>query len=866
MKTKLWKTGLLVAAVLAIFGLLFSCGELIVDEGKVPGPDPTHTGLTISPETPNSFPGGTIQFTATVHGANGPDQTVIWSLDETQLVLVNEYDTTIDANGLLTISDTQPEGPFTVYCRSVGKPALVVPITVTIYPVGEVPVDAAIPWDTTQPVNATYVAGTRTNEVADLFVAATISDGGVPSYQWYTSPSPDPEDGGAEISGATEATYKPAIPAQVDATQDDFYYVVVTNTNDAATGAKTAAATSARARIRVTRRPDAPPATLITGKNLTSALNIPMYNLDSPIAMPADITADPSWGFTGSIQWYSSSNSISYSPATGSNFLGLYYRADITLEADAGFTFNGLAANSFTHDYAAQVEQSAGLDTTLFVQVYFQRAAHSSDVLVSITNLAACLAAPVRNETAQTTVSTAQYSGTVTWKTAAGTSHTGMFGAVTVYSATVALQAEAGFTLNGLTANSFSHSGSQDVSFDIKTAVVTIVFPATADVGQAAVVSAFNLTSLLPVPIHRSSTRTTSFSTDQYTAAVAWAYNDTGLAVSGASDHSRPFKAVVTLTEKEGFTFAGVPANAFAHALAMSQVQNDLNGNVVTVVLPGAQWVVGTLSYPQVGTAQTSGWQTTVQSCCWPIDSSNDRSGAVLVTSRNPGRSGTANAGANAPSSSGSTSTDIGTNVYYDYAWNGTTTDNRSSWQMFVGTSGTESWTSSTAYQNGWRGGYLNGDESGKGHPTPFMDNPDTWNVPEALRRPAHCFSLDLQSVRALATFGIWPRRSGTSAVDAGTREKWPIEIEIFYSSLPIGPTPDVNDPAQDVHSLGIIDIPEMTATPFWHDVKLYELTPDGKPLSARYFHFRIYAEQRNGRNGSWVCPSFTQIRFGVSN
>ncbi|MGR6907175.1 discoidin domain-containing protein, partial [Lysinibacillus sp. BSL11] len=101
-------------------------------------------------------------------------------------------------------------------------------------PVGEI-VDAETPAIGTQPV------GTAVNQGATsptLSVGASVNDGGILSYQWYSNTTNSPS-GGTPISGATNASY--AAPTSTVGTM--YYYVVVTNTNSGVSGNQTATAT-----------------------------------------------------------------------------------------------------------------------------------------------------------------------------------------------------------------------------------------------------------------------------------------------------------------------------------------------------------------------------------------------------------------------------------------------------------------------------------------------------------------------------------------------------------------------------------------------------------------------------------------------
>uniref|UniRef100_UPI000EE8E785 S-layer homology domain-containing protein n=1 Tax=Clostridium sp. AM58-1XD TaxID=2292307 RepID=UPI000EE8E785 len=103
--------------------------------------------------------------------------------------------------------------------------------------------NAETPDITQQPRGGTYMQ----NEIATLTVAASVTDGGILSYQWYSNAT-DSNTGGTEIPGATSASYT----APTGTTGTTYYYIVVTNTNNRATGQKTATSTSNVAAVTVT--------------------------------------------------------------------------------------------------------------------------------------------------------------------------------------------------------------------------------------------------------------------------------------------------------------------------------------------------------------------------------------------------------------------------------------------------------------------------------------------------------------------------------------------------------------------------------------------------------------------------------------
>ncbi|MDR2132694.1 MAG: S-layer homology domain-containing protein [Clostridiales Family XIII bacterium] len=107
-------------------------------------------------------------------------------------------------------------------------------------------VDAATPVISGQPIGASYFVG---DVAAPLTVTASLPGGdssGTLSYQWYSSTAPDGP--GIEIADAANASsYTP--PTDTPGTV--YYYVVVTNTKNDATGEKTASVTSDAAAVEV---------------------------------------------------------------------------------------------------------------------------------------------------------------------------------------------------------------------------------------------------------------------------------------------------------------------------------------------------------------------------------------------------------------------------------------------------------------------------------------------------------------------------------------------------------------------------------------------------------------------------------------
>ena len=107
-------------------------------------------------------------------------------------------------------------------------------------------VNAAAPTIITQPQSQPkeYQVGDEVSWKVTLTVAATSEDGGELSYQWFESSS-DTTDGGEKLAEATKQSHEETLTPG----ETKYFYCVVTNTNDAVNGTKTATTTSSVAKI-----------------------------------------------------------------------------------------------------------------------------------------------------------------------------------------------------------------------------------------------------------------------------------------------------------------------------------------------------------------------------------------------------------------------------------------------------------------------------------------------------------------------------------------------------------------------------------------------------------------------------------------
>jgi hypothetical protein len=187
---------------------------------------------------------------------------------------------------------------------------------------------------------------------------------------------------------------------------------------------------------------------------------------------------------------------------------------------------------------------------------------------------------PAYGETAVTKITdTAQYKGTVTWSPALSG---GKFAASTVYTATIKLTPESGYTLTGVAANFFTVDGtSSPATNSINAGVITAVFPATG----AAPLSEINIPAItgVTVPAIGGTPVTKITDTLQYKGTVTWS-PDPDLS-GGKFAASTVYTATITLTPESGYTLTGVMANFFTVAGA-SPVTNSVNAGVITAVFP----------------------------------------------------------------------------------------------------------------------------------------------------------------------------------------------------------------------------------------------------------------------------------------
>ncbi len=212
-----------------------------------------------------------------------------------------------------------------------------------------------------------------------------------------------------------------------------------------------------------------------TANSVVDALNLSSL-VTAPVkgAAPVTTAINQAQYTSGAISWFEADGTTA---VTGNFAAAKVYVAKLTLSAKAGYTLTGVAANSFTYTGATSVANAAnsGAITITF--------AATADAVVDALNLSSLVTAPVKGATPVTTaIDQTQYtSGAISWFEADGTTAvTGNFAAAKVYVAKLTLAAKAGYTLTGVSVNSFTYTGATSVANAANSGAVTITFSATA--------------------------------------------------------------------------------------------------------------------------------------------------------------------------------------------------------------------------------------------------------------------------------------------------------------------------------------------------------------------------------------------------
>jgi hypothetical protein len=309
-----------------------------------------------------------------------------------------------------------------------------------------------------------------------------------------------------------------------------------------------------------------------TGGTETNPVAIDIAAIEG-VTVPAT-GGTPVTTITGNAQY---SGTVTWEPDHSAFESKTHYTATITLTAKTGYTLQGVEADFFTVEDALSTSNAAnsGVVTVVFPST---AGTETDPVTIEIAAIEG-VTAPSTGGTPVTKITeNAEYSGTVAWEP----NHSA-FAPDTVYTATITLTAETGYTFQGVAGNFFTVAGAESVSNPANSGVVTAVFPSTAATVAADVI---NIPAIegVTVPV-TGGTPVSTISGAQYTGTVAWNPNDP-VFVAGTQ-----YTATITLTPNAGYTFHGVAADFFTVAGAES-VSSSADSGVITVVFPVALTVI----------------------------------------------------------------------------------------------------------------------------------------------------------------------------------------------------------------------------------------------------------------------------------
>jgi len=239
------------------------------------------------------------------------------------------------------------------------------------------------------------------------------------------------------------------------------------------------------------------------------------------------------------------------------------YTATVTLTANSGHTFTGLATASI-NDQNATVTNNTGAAVTLLYQF-------PATGVAPITAAAITVTAPAQGTVPNTTATgTGNFTiGAVTWTPAHNP-----FQGVTRYTAAVTLTANSGYTFTGLTTATINSQNATVINNTGATVTLSYQFPETEPIP----ITSAAITVTAPVP--RAVPNTTATGNGNFTiGAVSWtpAHNP----FQGATQYT----ATVTLTADVGYTFTGL-TTATINELNATITNNTGTSVTLTLMFP----------------------------------------------------------------------------------------------------------------------------------------------------------------------------------------------------------------------------------------------------------------------------------------
>jgi len=283
------------------------------------------------------------------------------------------------------------------------------------------------------------------------------------------------------------------------------------------------------------------------------------------------------------------------------------YIATITLTAKTGFTLQGVAGNFFTVAEALLTSNNA--DSGVITAVFPQTGGTAANPTVIDIAAIEGVTAPVTGATPVTSITdNAQYSGTVKWSPNHST-----FAANTHYTATITLTAKTGFTMTGVTADSFTVAGATATNA-ANSGVITAVFPQTGGTAANPTVSVTSVslnkpsTSLL---VNHTETLFAIIEPDNATNRnVTWSSNNTSAATVSAGGVVTAVAvgtATITVTTDDGGKTASCIVTVSNVAVAVTGV--SVNKSSVSLVVGATEDLTAAIT-PANATNQIVTWSS----------------------------------------------------------------------------------------------------------------------------------------------------------------------------------------------------------------------------------------------------------------
>jgi hypothetical protein len=210
-------------------------------------------------------------------------------------------------------------------------------------------VNAETPVISSQPQGATVSQGGSLT----LSVAASVTDGGTLSYQWYKNTA-NSYNGSSPINSATGSSYEPLTTT----TGDVYYYVMVTNTNMTVNGSPSSSETSARAKVTVN--------TQINAAVPVISPQPPNITVNEGASVTLTVAASSSDSGVLSYQWYSNTTNSNTGGSPISYATGASYT---TPPAAAGTTYYYVEVTNFTSVANNQYATLAGVPIAVTVNM-----------------------------------------------------------------------------------------------------------------------------------------------------------------------------------------------------------------------------------------------------------------------------------------------------------------------------------------------------------------------------------------------------------------------------------------------------------------------------------------------------------------